>query len=223
MFPWLPYILGAYLCLLLAGLIMCVVIRAPSRRRYIRIGTAVFSIPLWVALAGCVWVWYNFFREPPSLAELRGDFTSKQADLEAILRMSNEDHDYSRIAPDFLDRTPDRQGESGRYLKGDPNAKLPKDRWDAYRKIYRRNGIELGIQRNSSSDAFIMVRSVGFLDQGHASGYLYCSSGVDSDTYRFEPCTLHQDRGERKYDGVQAGYSFQQIADHWFAYDQGPG
>jgi hypothetical protein len=45
-----------------------------------------------------------------------------------------------------------------------------------------------------------MIDSVGILDSGHTSGYLYCSSNTSADKYRFEPCVLHQDGGNRKCD-----------------------
>jgi hypothetical protein len=138
--------------------------------------------------------------------------------------MSDEDKDFSRIAPTFLDKTSDKPNDFGRYMQGDPKAGLAESRWNAYRKIYRENGIKLGIQRDSSRDAFIMIDSVGLLNRGHTSGYVHCASSPSTDTYRFYPCIFHQDKGEREFDPNthEEGYSFQRIDEDWYAYDEGP-
>jgi hypothetical protein len=167
---------------------------------------------------------FTMFKEPPTLADLRREFPKKRANLETILRMSNEDLNFYRIAPDFLDRTLDNAKDSGRYMKGDPAAGLTQSRWDAYRKLYTHSGVKLGVQRDFSGDAFIMIDSVGILNRGHASGYLYCAptSSVDSD--RFQPCLLQADKGSGEYDPATGdeGYSFEKLEDRWYVYDLGP-
>jgi hypothetical protein len=141
--------------------------------------------PVVLGLVGMVVLRFAIFREPPTLAELERDFPSKRTDLEMILRMSDQDVKFSRIAPDFLDRTPDSSNTSGRYSENDPRAGLPGLRWDAYRKIYSRNGINLGIQRDPSLDAFIMVDSVGLLNRGHTDeGYSF--QKLDSLWYAYD-------------------------------------
>jgi hypothetical protein len=228
---WFIPLALVYLALLLVGLVLSfTTVRQPNRRN-IRIASVVFTIPLWLTMALCIVAWFWFLKEPPSLAKLTQDFPTKRADLGAILRMSNEDVHFSRIAPDFLDRdskSGDQPSDThpvfGRYMKGDPKAGLSEERWKAYRKIYSRNGIKLGVQRDLAGDAFIMVDSVGFLDRGHATGYLHCAQTTNN-TYRFEPCTLHREKGEHKYDPNthEEGYSFQRIEGDWFAFDRGPG
>jgi hypothetical protein len=159
-----------------------------------------------------------------NLRELKGDFPSKRADLETILVMADDDKEFPRIAPDFLDRSPDVPGGFGRYEANDPNAKLSNARWDAYRNIYSRNDIKLGFQRNSAGDTFIMLDSVGFLDDGHVTGYLHCSSVSQPSLYRFGACT-HQDEKVAHSVGNYSGnekYSFEKLDDGWFAYDEGP-
>ena len=162
--------------------------------------------------------------EPPTLGELQHKFPSRQSDLETILRMSDEDAQFWRIAPDFLWREAKGSMDGGEFMGGDPNAGLSKSRWDQYRNIYRRNGIKLGIMRNKEHDAFIMVDSIGLLNRGHITGYLFCSSDPSKDSDRFEPCQLHQDHGERRFnpDRREEAYSFQRLDARWFAFDQGP-
>jgi hypothetical protein len=208
----------AYVAALIAGIILSFTMRRQPRRRTIRIATIA------LALALLIFLHFTLFREPPTLAELKRDFPSKRADLEIILAMSDDDANFSRIAPDFVDGTPDPPNVIGRHMADDPNAGLPKARWDAYRKIYARNDIKLGIQRNDAHDAFIMVDSVGILDSGYTTGYLHCAPGTSAAGYRFEPCVLRQESGKRDYDpkGVSEAYSFQKLDDRWYAYDSGP-
>jgi hypothetical protein len=138
--------------------------------------------------------------------------------------MSNEDSKFSRIAPGFLDQVTDGTSGYGRYMHGDPKAGLPEPRWSEYLEIYKRDGITDGVERDTSGDAFIMVDSIGLLNRGHTTGYLYCVPNQPSSFARFDPCVLHQDKGEREFNSNprQEGYSFQKLDGQWFAYDEGP-
>jgi hypothetical protein len=225
---WL--IFGAYLVITCIGYALSFTMRKSGFRLGIRILTGALTIPilLIVVVAGLLW-----WAQPPSLSALQSKFASRHSDLETILRMSNEDANFTRIAPDFLDRDADGQFAAGRFRAGDPKAGLPESRWKAYRNIYAKNGIQLGIQRDNAGDAFIMVNSFGLLNDGHTSGYLYCASTPVpiSDAARFQPCVLHQEKGRHNFDPntpqndnyFQAeGYLFQKLDEHWFAYDEGP-
>lgn len=226
MIGWPLVAVLAYFGALITGIVLSFTTRKQLRRRSIRIVTIALTTPIWLAIALIVFLWFTLFKEPPTLVDLQRDFPSKRADLETILAMSDEDMNFYRIAPDFLDRVPDDPNEvGGRYMASDPKAGLPKARWDAYRKIYARNGIRLGIERNRVHDAFIMVGSVGMLGRGHTSGYLHCAPSAPVDSYHFYPCVSHEERGERKSDrgSLEEGYSFQRLDDGWYAYDEGPG
>ncbi len=212
---------GVYACLLIVGLVLSFKARTSSRRIVAGITTLILAIPGLLLLALIV-VLHE--AEPPTLADLQRDFPTKRADLETVLRMSDEDSKFSRIAPNFLDRETNDTFGTGRFMNGDPKAELPKPRWDAYRAIYYRNHIELGIQRDKSRDAFIMVDSIGLLNRGHTTGYLHCADSPSAGGDGFYPCLLHQEKGERKFnpDTRDEGYSFQRLDDHWYAYDEGP-
>jgi hypothetical protein len=213
-----------YLALFIAGAVLSLTPKAKSHKVLIRVVTAVLSIPILavVVIVGIAWSFLG--KEPPTLMELQRDFPSKQADLETILRMSDADSNFSRIAPNFLYRTPEKPNELGQYMYNDPKSGLSKSRWDDYRKIYRRNGIQLGIQRNVSRDAFIMVDSVGLSNRGHVTGYVHCANSAVPDAYRFWPCTVGGEKGSRKSDpdSIADAYSFQRLDDRWYAYDEGP-
>ena len=203
---------------------MSFAIRQQPRRHTIRVVTGLLAAPIVAILVLGIVIKFVFFKEPPTLAELSREFSIRRIDLEEILRMSDEDVRFSRIAPTFVDRVPDEPNELGRFNEGDLRAGLPKARWDAYRKIYARNGITLGIQRDGSGDAFIMVDSVGLLNRGHATGYLHCAASSSTDGNRFHPCLLRQGSGKQDYDPAagKEAYSFEKLDDRWFVYDEGP-
>jgi hypothetical protein len=213
-----------YLGLLGLGICFSIITPKSPKRRNIRIATAISSIPFWLVLTLFIIARIVFGGEPPNLAELQRDFPSKRADLETILRMSDQDLNFSRIAPDFLITETKDPLQSESFMKDDPKASLPKVRWDEYRKIYKKNGIQLGIQRDKQHDAFIMVDSIGLLNRGHVTGYVHCAVDPSVNADRYYPCILHQDRGEQKYDPGKSveGYSFQRLDGNWFAYDDGP-
>lgn len=206
------------------GLVLSFTTHRQPRLRNIRILTFLLAAPMLLAVTFWIFLRFTIVKEPPTLTDLQRDFPSKRADIEMILRMSDEDLTFSRIAPTFLDRTPDNPHKFGRYMADDPKAGLARSRWDVYRTIYNRNGIRLGVQRDASNDAFIMVDSVGLLNRGHVSGYLYCAPTAEPSARRFYPCMLHQERGERKYDPRtrDEGYSFRKLDNRWYAYDEGP-
>jgi hypothetical protein len=224
---WIIAILVIYGLALIKASVLSIILRPQPRRRMARVLAAVLWAPIVALMSLLLILRFTVFREPPSLAELQQDFTPKRADLELILYMSDQDSDFSRIAPTFVDRNAGPSPQSwGRYMQGDPGAQMPKRRWDAYREIYARNGIKLGFQRNSAGDAFIMFDSVGLLNRGHTSGYLHCaadSKGISSDL-RYQPCVLGRDKGRQEFiaNPRQEAYSFQRLADAWYAYDEGP-
>ena len=210
-----------YILLILIVFLGSFILKKSLLRLVARLLAGALVIPLLLVGGLLILFWES---EPPSLTELQSKFPSMQPDLETILQMSDENEQFWRIAPDFLWREAKGPTEGGEFMAGDPNAGLSKSRWDQYRDIYRRNGIKLGISRNKEHDAFVMVDSIGLLNRGHTTGYLYCSADPGKDADRFEPCQLHQDQGERKFnpDARDEAYSFRRLNARWFVFDQGP-
>jgi hypothetical protein len=152
--------------------------------------------------------------EPPSLATLESRFPGQRRDLETIISMSDHDAQFVRIDPDWLS-TPEHQ-----YQKYSPETGMTQERWDEYRRLFARNGITQGIQRDPESrDAFILVKSVGLLNRGHSNGYLYCGPGPK---HRYPPCSSSEPYGEHPYSPGDEAYSYRKLADRWFAYSEGP-
>lgn len=201
---------SAYLAFLATGLIFSFLDRQRLRRRKIRIATAALSSPIILLVALLVFLRFTI-REPPTLEDLRHDCPPRRAALESLVRMSDEDRRFIRIAPDF--NYSDNRG-----------ALLPKPRWDEYRKVFAENGIGEGIERDESGDAFVIVGSVGILNRGHSTGYVRCDPSAVVTGYRFDPCMLKRESGRRRYDRTtrDAAYSFVRLDELWYAYDTGP-
>ena len=129
--------------------------------------------------------------------------------------MSDHDAQLIRIDPAWL-MTRDRQ-----FLTYSPESGITQERWDEYRRLFARNGITQGIQRDPESrDAFIIVKSAGLLDRGISNGYLYCGPVPN---HRYPPCSSSQASGEHPYKPDDQAYSFRKLADRWYAYSEGPG
>jgi len=205
---WL--LIYAYLGSLAAGLIFSFLGRQRLRRRRIRVATAVLSAP--VVLLGGLFLLY-WLGEPPTIEKLQRDFPSRRLALEEIVRMSNEDRCFSRISLNLISGDRDK-----------PCARLPKMRWDAYRRIFEHNGIKIGIHRDDSRDAFIVVDSIGIVNRGHMTGYVYWDPSTVVTGYRFDPCVLKGKSGHRQYDPTtrDEAYSFVRLDELWYAYDVGP-
>jgi hypothetical protein len=192
------------------GLVLSIATQQKHRRRKIRIATAVLSAP--VALLAGLFLLFQL-AEPPTIEKLQRDFPSRRSALEEIVRMSDEDRCFARIGLNLISED-----------RGKPCTRLPKARWDAYRKLFERNGIKVGIDRDDSRDAFIVADSIGLLNRGHMTGYVYCDPVAPVTGYRFHPCVLRQKSGHREFDPVvrDEAYTFLRLDELWYAYDVGP-
>ena len=103
--------------------------------------------------------------EPPSLQTLERRFPQQRRDLETIVSMSDHDSQLTRIDPTWLMMRDGRQ-----FLGYSPESGITRERWDEYRRLFSRNGIAQGIQRDpEKGDAFIIVDSIGLLNRGHST------------------------------------------------------
>lgn len=152
--------------------------------------------------------------EPPSISTLAHRFPHQRRDLETIISMSDHDSQLTRIDPTWL-MTRDRQ-----FLEYSSETGITRERWAEYRRLFARNGIAQGIQRDpGTGDAFIIVDSVGLLNRGHSNGYVYCGPGPK---HIYPPCISSQPSGEHTYKPGDEAYSFRKLADRWYAYSEGP-
>jgi hypothetical protein len=128
--------------------------------------------------------------------------------------MADHDAQLERIAPTWL-QTKDEQ-----YLEYSARTGISRQRWDEYRRLFDRDDIEGGIQRDpDTGDAFIIVQSSGIVNRGYSNGFLHCGPGPN---HRWPPCTLRRSEGSHaaaSYDDTF--YDFRRITDRWYAFSEG--
>jgi hypothetical protein len=186
--------------------------RAANWRKLVKILFIAIGSFFAVAVAGLVLLMWSC--EPPSLGTLQHRFSHQRQDLETIVLMADHDSQLVRIDPDWL-MTRDQQ-----YLAYSPQTGITRERWDEYRRLFARNGITQGIQRDpATGDAFILVKSVGLLNRGRSNGYLHCGAGPN---HLYAPCSSAQSSGEHPYKPGDEAYSYRKLADRWYAYSEGP-
>jgi len=159
---------------------------------------------------------------PPSLKSLAKDFPARVSTLDALRSMSDEEYRYVRIASDWA-----YERDSGPpYLSR--QVSLPSVRMSVYKRKFAAAGVPMGFQRDADGNIFFMAGSIGLLNRGFATGYLFCrdqGSSASQDS-PFEPCALSKDKtsGEQEYmsDPRTEGYVFRKVADRWFVFKQGP-
>ena len=154
---------------------------------------------------------------PPSLTTLAGRFPSQRADLETIIHMSDQDSNLAVIDPGWLANHDGLQT----LTENDPHSGLSVERWNEYRRIFKRDDLTQGLRRfKPNGDAFIIVKSEGLLDRGYSNGYVYCGSDPE---HTLPPCLSKEPRGEHEASQGGEAYSFIKVADHWYVFSQGPG
>jgi hypothetical protein len=151
--------------------------------------------------------------EPPSLARLESRFPRRRTDLERLVAMSDQDAQLIRIASWWL-MTSDHQ-----YMEYTAETGITQGRWDEYRRIFARNAIADGLQRDhDTGDIYFMVRAVGIVNRGHSSGYLHCGPGPN---HRYPPCSFLDVVGEHlKASDSDVNYAFRRIGQSWYAYSE---
>lgn len=104
----------------------------------------------------------------PSDQELEANFFKNEADFDALVRMAQADPKVVRLAPDFnwLDHTaawPRPESEWG----------LSNERWDEYRKLFRKLGLPTGISNLQPDGVMLFASSRGLVTGGSTKGYAY--------------------------------------------------
>ena len=154
--------------------------------------------------------------QPPSVDSLAARFPRRQADLQLIIAMSDQDPQISVIDPNWLMTVGGPEFVNGELPPG-----FSAKRWDEYRRAFRRVGATQGIRRFApKGDAFIIIKSFGILDDGVSTGYLYCAS---SGKNQYNPCASIEKSGKHPYSPNAEAYQFIRLTDHWLAYSEGPG
>jgi len=213
-----PLVILGYVLVLIASAILSFTTKTQPTRRITRITASVMSGLLILVILGLWLTAVLLFPEPPTISELQKKFEKRRQDLQTIVQMSNEDASYGRIAPDFKERFV--EFKTGGITEEDNRTPyLSPARSKEYRKLYARNGIKLGVSRKKSGDVFIMMDSVGMLNRGHATGYVFCSGNGSEPDSQLPPCTSNKDfEVGGQYAGGDA-FVYRKLYDHWYAFD----
>ena len=128
--------------------------------RYILHITA--ALILLAALAGCDLI---FDIPHPTDAALIEDFQSKEADLNKLLRMSNEDAKVIRIARDFT-----RLENNWGWPRPEPELGFSRQRWDEYRALFHKLDLPVGIERADQKEGVFVYFPVSTRGLGNGNG-----------------------------------------------------
>jgi hypothetical protein len=153
----------------------------------------------------------------PSDQKLVKEFYKKRLDLERLVSMLAEDSRMTRIAPDFL-----WTEDSVAWPRPESQWGISRARWDAYKSLFRRAGVDEGtVGRGESNETLFLVYAWGIVPSGTSVGYLHCgqpNSGYQST----EPaCIERKDSGSGMYGhSTSYGYRYKKIAKDWFILEQ---
>ncbi len=193
----------------------------PAWRRLLLLGTKVAGILVAaggavVAMLATALLFLMWSCQPPTVGSLASRFAGKRPDLEKILAMSDQDAQLAVIDPSWL-----MKFDGPELLGYSPESGISAERWDEYRRVFRRIGATQGIRRSApKGDAFIIIKSFGILANGISSGYLYCAPRAQ---HQYAPCSSAEQQGKHPYSPGDEAYEFIKVTDRWFAYSQGPG
>jgi len=145
--------------------------------------------------------------DTPSDELLKTVFAQRGADLELLLKMSNEDSDVIRIAPDFTWRKNDTS-----WPRSNSELGFSEERWNQYKELFKRMGIEDSISRDSLKDGCInfIVHSSGLVTGGAEKGFAYCTPEPSplSESLEVLPKTIE----------TTPFVMYKKLKDHWYLY-----
>lgn len=133
-------------------------------------------------------------RDPnlPSLTEMQSRFPDNRSKFEELQRMAEEDNKLTAIAPDFVTALPTSANPTAFYRYGDPQAPLPKARWDSYKSKLAPFGNLASVERTEFGDVTIYTWNGPWRGLYRMTGYTHCTKSpmtpTQSSTLRRKPC-----------------------------------
>ena len=133
-------------------------------------------------------------REGPSDQALRERFFAHRSEFDQLLAMAESDSGVGRIAPDFFD----------------PTTGITDKRWDQYRSLFQKLGLERGI--TIASDRVVLITSAeGMFSAGSSKGYVHSAT-------RLEPLVPSLDEFPDASESNVPSYA--PLADNWYLFLQ---
>src|SRR6266404_4510840 len=141
----------------------------------------------------------------PSDSTLEANFKQHEADLELLVNMSQADDKVVRISSDFtwLDNNaswPRPQSELG----------FSNERWDAYRKLFSKIGLEGGIARESGGEIiYFIFSSKGLVTHSTEKGYAFSNKELTPTAESLDDFT-RMPKGQ--------SVVFKKLKEHWYLF-----
>lgn len=161
-------------------------------------------LPLSLFLVGCV----PFADDAPHIRDevLLNNFQQHKADFDLLARMAKQDSNMVRIADDFTWTT-----DSVAYPRPESELGITNERWEEYKKIFKKIKLDNGILNYQPDKTFLMASSRGLLTGGSSKGYAYLTEKpeivVDSlNDFQFE-------KSEKRRLAA-----YKQITENWYLY-----
>lgn len=162
------------------------------------------SILLLVLLGGC-----DFIDDTPhpSDNDLIEIFQKNEADFEKLIQMAKEDSEFVRIAPDFTWHK-DNASVPRDVLN------LPSERFDEYRKLFRKLELKAGIINSQPKDVWFVSSAKGLVTGGSSKGFMFLTE---------EPFPLVESLDEPDWNrpelkGRKSKILYRKLKDNWYLY-----
>jgi hypothetical protein len=155
---------------------------------------------------------FDLHKSHPSDDELIRNFYKNEADFNKLISMSNQDPKVIRIARDFT-----RLENNWQWPRPESELGFSKQRWDEYRSLFDKLGLDAGISRETDSKGtviFLTASAKGMTFRGTSKGYAYSEKELSPvfDSVDQNPLAP-QNRPKH-------GVAYKKIKDHWFlSYD----
>ena len=153
----------------------------------------------------------------PSDQKLAEEFSKKRPDLELLVSMLADDSRMTRIAPNFLGTA-----DSAAWPRPQSQWGISQVRWDEYKRLFRRAGIDDGATGSGkSNETLFLVYTWGIVPSGISVGYLHCGQPTSGYQHTEPACIERKDSGKGMYgQSTSFGYRYKEIAEDWFILEQ---
>lgn len=141
----------------------------------------------------------------PSDSDLEENFYRHEADFNRLIEMSNEDARVLRISPDFTHIS------RGDGLGPDSDVGFTKERWQEYRRLFSKLGLDGGLTRSEHPHVIVILwaSGSGIVGHGSAKGYAYSTK---------EPSPLVDSAGRFPVPPGNGGHVYKRIKQNWYIY-----
>jgi hypothetical protein len=146
--------------------------------------------------------------EHPTDDALRRRFEAHEQDFARLVAMSNEDARVVRIAPDFT-----RLDSNWAWPRPDSLLGFSRTRWEEYRALFRRVGLESGLTRETADGGapvvLLTASALGIVNHGSSKGFAYSTAAL-SPLY---PSLDHLPNDVRS---ANHGVAYRPLRDGWY-------